>query len=115
MPIRRAPPTRTSILATTTVAPVGPYHAAKWSGSVHSRQSSSTGAGKLRWITTAALSSVIVVVRSRWCESGEVAVHAVEAGLPLGPALPRPRRDLLERRRIESARSVLGPAGPNDQ
>jgi hypothetical protein len=53
MPTKRAPPTRTSIFPTTTLAPMGPYHAAKSSGSVHSLHNSSTGAGKLRSITTA--------------------------------------------------------------
>src|SRR5215470_16156311 len=119
MPTRRAPPTRTSIFATTIVAPAGPYHAEKCSGSVHSLQSSSTGAGKQRSITTACSAtsfSVIVLVRSgRWHESCQVVVHPVEAGLPVGPAALRPGRDLVQWRRIQRTRSELGPASPNDQ
>ena len=52
MQISRLPPTRTSILATGIVAPVGPYQAAKWSGSVHICQTSFTGASKVRSIVT---------------------------------------------------------------
>src|SRR6478672_10681173 len=118
-PTRPAPPTRASIFATTTRAPAGPYQAAKCSGSVHSLHSSSTGAAKLRSITTASwatLSSVIVAVRSgSRREPGDVVVHPVQTALPVGPAPLRPGGDLLERRWVEGARPVLGPARPNDQ
>src|SRR5204863_4269499 len=97
MHTRRAPPTRTSIFATGTTAPSGPYHALKCSGSVHIRQMRSTGASKLRSITTAsreALSSVIVIAcLSLRAELGEVAVQPVEPGLPDGPVLLGPGRD----------------------
>ena len=57
------------MLATGTAAPSGPYHAAKCSASVHICQMRSTGASKLRSITTAfcaSLASVIVFVRPSW-------------------------------------------------
>src|SRR6266566_7539196 len=93
MHTRRVPPTRTSILATGMMAPSGPYHALKCSGSIHICQMRSTGASKLRSITTAsceALPSVIVFARlSLRSELGEVVVHPVEAGLPDGPGRGR--------------------------
>src|SRR6185437_3244805 len=102
MHTRRLPPARTSIFATGTVAPSGPYHALKCSGLVHICQIRSTGASKLRSITTAsceALSSVIVLAGlSLRSESGEVDVQLVEAGLPDSPALPGPGRDLFQGR-----------------
>jgi dihydrolipoamide dehydrogenase len=51
-PTRRRPPTMTSMSATGMLAPFGPYHAANCSGSVHSAQTSSTGASKIRSITS---------------------------------------------------------------
>ncbi len=53
MPIRRRPPTLRSMSATGMLAPFGPYHAANCSGSVHSAQTASTGASKIRSITSA--------------------------------------------------------------
>src|SRR5262249_37288123 len=116
---RRLPPGRTSIFATGTVAPSGPYHALKCSGSVHICQMRSAGASKLRSITNASCDtsrSVIVFIRlSLRSESREVAVHPVEAGLPDGPVLLGPGRDLLERRGVEGAWPVLGSLAPHDQ
>src|SRR5437764_6367223 len=94
----RAPPTRTSIFATGMVAPSGPYHAAKCSGSVHICQMRSTGASKLRSITTSwepSLSVTVVACLSLRLELREVVVQPVEAGLPDGSVLLRPRRHLL--------------------
>src|SRR5438876_1884978 len=100
MHTRRVPPTRTSILATGMVAPAGPYHAAKCSGSVHICQMRSTGASKLRSILTASwepvLSVIVVACLSLRLKLGEVVVHPVEAGLPNGPVPLGPARDLLE-------------------
>src|SRR6266567_3170377 len=119
MHTRRLPPTRTSIFATGTVAPPGPYHALKWSGSVHIRQISSTGAAKLRSITTAsweALSSAIVFARlSSRSELGHVVVHPVEAGLPDGSVLLGPARQLRQRRGLQGARPVLSPVPTRHQ
>src|SRR6266508_2705448 len=119
IPTSRVPPTRTSIFATGMVAPSGPYHALKCSGSVHICQMRSTGASKLRSITTASwepLFSVIVFaclsLRSELCQ---VVVHPVEAGLPDGPVLLGPGRDLREWCAVEGARSVLGSLTPYDQ
>src|SRR5205807_244455 len=99
MHTRRLPPTRTSILATGMVAPLGPYHALKCSGSVHIFQMSSTGASKVRSITTASLSITVSAFPS--LELCEVVVHAIEAGLPDGPVLFSPRRDLLNWRGVQ--------------
>src|SRR5256885_14476418 len=112
MHTRRVPPTRTSILATGMVAPSGPYHAAKCSGSVHICQMRSTGASKLRSILTVSwevLSSAIVFAcPSLRSELSEVVVHSVEAALPDGPVLLGPGRHLLEWGGFERARPVLG-------
>src|SRR4051812_32688378 len=99
MQTRRGPPTRTSMFATGIRAPVGPYQDAKCSGSVHIRQTTGTGASKLRSITTAGfeVSSVIVIVRlSRGSEAREVVVHPLEARFPDRSVLLGPGRDLLE-------------------
>jgi hypothetical protein len=48
-------------------------------------------------------------------ELGEVAVHPVEAGIPDGPVLLGPGRDLLERCGVEGAGSVLSSLSPYDQ
>src|SRR2546427_5354443 len=115
----RVPPTRTSILATGIVAPSGPSHAAKCSGSVHICQMRSTGASKLRSITTASwellLSVTVFACLSLRLELCEVVVHPVEAGLPDGPVLLSPGRDLLEWCGVEGTRSVLGSLTPYDQ
>src|SRR5437763_3352862 len=78
-----------------------------------------TGASKLRSITTASweplLSVIVFACLSLRLESFEVVVHAVEAGLPDGPVLLRPCRALLERCRVEAARSVLGSLATYDQ
>src|SRR6266700_260432 len=75
----------------------------------------STGASKLRSITTAsreALSSVIVFVRlSLRAELHEVAVDPVEPGLPDGPVLLGPGRDLLQRRGVEGPWQVTSTGG----
>src|SRR5881394_1813481 len=93
---RRLPPTRTSIFATGTVAPPGPYHALKCSGSVHICQIRSAGASKLRSITTASrealLSVIVFFCLSLRAEVGEVLAHSVEADLPDGPVLLCPAR-----------------------
>src|SRR5215475_11367873 len=119
MHTRRLPPARTSIFATGTVAPSGPYHALKCSGSVHICQMRSGGASKLRSITTASretLPSAIVLARlSLRSELHEVAVHLVEAGLPDGPVLLGPGRDLLQTCGVESAWPVLGSLALYDQ
>src|SRR6516225_1502600 len=118
MQTRRVPPARTSIFATGTVAPSGPYHALKCSGSVHIRQMRSTGASRMRSITTAScgVSSAIVLTRlSLRSELGEVVVHPVEAGLPDGPVLLGPGRDLLQGGRVEGAGPVLGSLATLDQ
>src|SRR5262249_58541291 len=98
MQTRRVPPTRTSIRASGMAAPAGPYHAAKCSGSVHIRQTRSTGASTVRSITTAfsePLSSVIVFAcLSLGLELADVVVHSVEAGLPDRSVLLGPGRDL---------------------
>src|SRR2546423_11843723 len=116
---RRVPPTRTSILATGMVAPAGPYHAAKCSGSVHICQMSSTGASKRRSIFTASwevvLSAIVFACLSFPLKLREVVVHPVEAGLPDGPVLLRPGRDLFERGGVERTGSVLGALTPSDQ
>ena len=92
--IPRLPPTRTSIFATGMVAPSGPYHALKCSGSVHICQMRPTGASKLRSITTASwellLSVIVRACLSSWSELLEVVVHPVEAGLPDRPVLLGP-------------------------
>src|SRR5436305_3314584 len=79
----------------------------------------SGGASKLRSITAAsgeALPSVIVLAcLSLRSELLEVVVHPVEAGLPDGPVLLGPARDLLESGGIEGARSVLGSLPSSDQ
>src|SRR5439155_16985621 len=115
----RVPPTLTSIFATGMVAPSGPYHLAKCSGSVHIRQTRSTGALRVRSITTASwvpLSSVIVFAcLSLLLELLDVVVHSVEAGFPDGPVLLGPRRNRLEWCGVEGARSVLGALAPCDQ
>src|SRR5207249_2290401 len=99
MDTRRVPPTRTSIFATGIVAPSGPYHAAKCSGSVHIRQMRSTVASKLRSITTASrrpsLSVIVFACLSLRSELCEVVVHPIEAGFPDGPVLLGPGRHLL--------------------
>src|SRR4051794_8276319 len=99
MHTRRVPPTRTSIFATGIVTPSGPYHDAKWSGSVHISQIRATGASKLRSILTASWESVPsamvlarLSLRLKFCEVG---VQPVEAGLPDGPVLLGPGRHLL--------------------
>src|ERR1700704_3381027 len=118
MQTRRVPPTRTSIFATGMVAPSGPYHALKCWGSVHICQMRSTGASRLRSITTSwePSSSVILFARpSLRSELGEVVVHPVEAGLPDGPVLLGPGRDLLEWCGVEGARSVLRTLTAHDQ
>src|SRR2546422_8535849 len=119
MATRRVPPTRTSSFATGMVAPSGPYHAAKCPGSVHICQMRCTGASKLRSIITASwepsLSVIVLACLSLWLEVCEVLVHPVEAGLPDGPVLLGPGRDLLQRCRVEGAWPVLGSLGPYDQ
>src|SRR5207247_10868278 len=118
MRTRRVPPTRTSIFATGIVAPSGPYHAAKCSGSVHICQMRSTGASKLRSILTASwevLSSAIAFAcLSLRSELSEVVVHPVEAALPDRPVLLGPGRHLLEWRGVERARPLLGSLTPHD-
>src|SRR5690242_3703440 len=98
MPTRRAPPTLTSIVAAGTVAPAGPYQAAKCCGSVHNRQTTSTGASKIRSITTASLeplrSPIVLTHLFSLSQVFEVVVHPVEAGLPHRPVLLRPGRNL---------------------
>src|SRR5213083_569570 len=118
MHTRRVPPTCTSIFATGTLAPSGPYHAAKCSGSVHICQMRCTGASKLRSITTSwepFLSLIVYACLSLRLELCEVVVHPVEAGLPDGPVLLGPGRDLLESCGVEGTRSVLGSLTPSDQ
>src|SRR2546429_7514467 len=119
MHTRRVPPTRTSILATGIVAPSGPYHAAKCSGSVHICQMRSTEASKLRSILTASLealsSAIAFTCPSLRSEFSEVVVHPVEAALPDGPVLLGPGRHLLEWCGVERARSVLGSLTAYDQ
>src|SRR6516225_7977841 len=118
MHTRRVPPTRTSIFATGMVAPSGPYHALKCSGSVHIRHMRSTEASKLRSITTASRRPCSLIVPScPWLcpELSEVGVHPVEAGLPHAPVLLGPGRDLLEWCGVESTRPVLGVVAPDDQ
>src|ERR1700704_4565670 len=119
MHTRRVPPTRTSIFATGMVAPSGPYHFLKCSGSVHICHMRPTGASKLRSITTASWEASLSVIacaylslRSELCE---VVVHPVEAGFPDGPVLLGPGRDLLEWCGVEGTRSVLGSLTPYDQ
>src|SRR6266550_8677718 len=113
MQTSRVPPTRRSMFATGMVAPLGPYQNLKCSGTVHIGQMSSTGASKLRSITTACgellVSSLIVSgCPSLWSELLEVLVHPVEAGLPDRPVLLGPGRDLRKGCTVEGARSVLG-------
>src|SRR5256885_9832433 len=119
MHTRRVPPTRTSILATGMVAPSGPYHAAKCSGSVHICQTRSTGASKLRSILTASWesspSAIVFACPSLRSELSEVVVHPIEAALPDGPVLLGPGRHLLEWCGVERARPVLGSLTPYDQ
>src|SRR5207249_761034 len=117
MDISRVPPMRTSILATGMVAPSGPYHAAKCSGSVHICQMSSTGASKRRSTFTASwevLSAIVFACLSFRLELCEVVVHPVEAGLPEGPVLLGPGRNLFEWRGVEGAGTVLGLLTPQD-
>ena len=52
MQTRRRPPGRTSSSATGTVAPAGPYHALKLTGSVHIFHTRSIGASNTRSSTT---------------------------------------------------------------
>src|SRR5437868_1793007 len=112
MQIKRLPPTRTSILATGRVAPVGPNHSLKRPGSVHIRQMRSTGASKVRSITSAAwecLGSVMLpAILLLSSELREVVVHPIEPGLPDGSVLLGPGHNLLERRGIDCTRPVLG-------
>src|SRR3954452_1996795 len=119
IPTNRAPPTRTSILATGIVAPSGPYQAAKYSGSVHNFQTSSTGASKRRSMTTASsrrsLSFVMPSAPALLSELPEVVVHPVESCFPHRPVLLGPGRDLLEARGFERARPVLGSLSPHPQ
>src|SRR5215470_7028412 len=118
MHTRRVPPTRTSIFATGIVAPSGPYQALKCSGSVHICQTRADGASTMRSILTAsaeALSVIAFACPSSWPELFEVVVHPVEAGLPDGPVAFRPGRDLLQRCRVQGARSVLGSLTAHDQ
>src|SRR3954453_21077145 len=105
----RVPPTRTSIRTTGIVAPSGPYHLAKWSGSVQSCQISSAEASKRRSRTTASTSPVSVIARAFLCELEvlEVVVHAVESVIPDRPVLLSPGRDVLQWSGVERARSVL--------
>src|SRR3546814_18133122 len=103
------------------VAPSGPYQAAKCSGSVHICQTRSTGASKVRSITTASCGPWR---RSSWsCPSvrlaaREVLGNPVEPGLPHRAVLPGPGRDILEWSCGEGERPVLGlgdeldPPGP---
>src|SRR4051812_5495756 len=116
---RRVPPTRTSIFATGMVAPAGPYHAAKCSGSVHIRQMRSTGAAKRRSITTASADALASVMCSPAFRCGlellEVGVHPVEAGLPDGSVLLGPCGDRFEWRAVEGARPVLRLVPASDQ
>src|SRR5438445_9643000 len=111
MHTNRVPPTRTSIFATGTVAPRGPYHAMKCSGSVHICQMRSAGASKLRSMTTAscepALSFIVFACLSLRLELCEVVVHPVEEGLPDRPVLLGPGRDDLEFCGGQAASSVV--------
>src|SRR5438876_7099175 len=79
----------------------------------------STGASKLRSIITASweplLSVIVFACLSTPLELCEVVVHPVEAGLPDGPVLLGPGRDLLEWCGVEGARAVLGSLTPYDQ
>src|SRR5262245_41183401 len=113
----RRPPTWTSISTTSTVAPSGPYHAAKRSGSVHICQMTATGASKIRSITTASrdavCSFIVISFLSSGAESCQVGVHAIEAVLPQRPVLLGPRRHLLEWRRVDRARPVLRLLSPH--
>src|SRR5438477_12485783 len=101
------------------VAPSGPYHFLKCSGSVHICQMRSTGASKLRSILTAScesLSSAIVFpCLSLRSELSEVVVHPVEAALPDRPVLLGPGRHRLEWCGVERARPVLSSLTPYDQ
>src|SRR3954454_15116531 len=106
----RAPPTRTSMAATEMLAPAGPYHAAKCSGSAHNFQITPGGASNVRSITRscAPLSPVMVNARlSLLLEWLEVGVHPVEPRLPDRPVLLGPRGNLLERCRVQATRPVL--------
>src|SRR5262249_37366336 len=117
MHTRRVPPTRTSIFATGIVAPSGPYQALKCSGSVHICQTRAAGASTMRSISTASAEplSIIALTCLRGLELFEVVVHPVEAGLPDGPVAFSPGRDLLQWRRVQGARSVLGSVAPHHQ
>ena len=114
MHTRRLPPTRTSICATGIVGAgravprrevlgVGPHLPDELDRRVEGALDHHGVLGRCRQ------PSCSPVLRSR-SELLEVVVHPVEAGLPHGPVLLGPRRDLFERRGVEGARPVLGRA-----
>src|SRR5690242_20288785 len=80
---------------------------------------SSTGASKLRSITTASCesiaSAIVFACPSFRSELLHVLVHPFEAGLPHRSVPLGPRRDVLERRGVEDARPVLGALTAHDQ
>src|SRR5258707_1361745 len=83
MQTKRLPPMRTSILATGTVKPFGPYHCLKCSGCVHSCQIRSMGASKVRSITTASLEMVLsLIVLLLVVQLIYIAVHVVKTCFP---------------------------------
>src|SRR5438132_13582739 len=116
MQTRRLPPTRTSILATGIVAPVGPNHSFRCFGSVHICHMRSAGASKRRSITTASwerlVSDILLASLPLPSELSEVVGHPVESRFPDGPVLLGPVQNFLERCGVDRARPVLGSMTP---
>src|SRR5712691_1194195 len=134
MTIRSSPPGRTSISHTGLVKPIGPHHFATCCGSVHIRNTSSRGASSTR----VRMSSRSVAATSLWSiglfpsvigwnvtgvraacfrrsDFFEVLVEAVEVRFPEIAIVLHPVGNLLQRRRLQSARPPLRSAAAGDE
>src|SRR5215203_804981 len=108
MQIRRLPPTRTSILATGTVAPFGPYQFLKCSGWVHICQMKPTAASKVRSITTSSLEIVLsLIIILLVIKLVNIVIHAVEACLPNMTVLLCPLGYFFQRLYSDGAGAIL--------
>src|SRR5579872_844829 len=118
--IYHPPPTRKSISHWRTVKPCGPHHCDRCSGCVHTLKTSARGASKTRVMTSSRDDSVAAVLVAGillllLLHLAQIFFETIETLLPETPIVFDPLGGILERARLEPARTPLRLAPARDE